>query len=256
MDMTELPVAFLDRLRELEGSYLRETDPVRQSGFGGGHERWRTERALVLDAVPDDGDFLDIGCANGYLLWCLVQWGREQHVRLTPYGVDCGAQLIALATQRLPQYASHFWIANAWEWIPPRQFRYVYSLYDCVPVELLPEYIRRLLTRYVEPGGTLIIGAYGSYSKQEAARDIAQDLAAAGFRVAGSSSRGELPVSRVAWIQAEQGHEPTRRSARLMPSVDMICIANGYAKRTCKTRHLAQGLRKSSDFLMCTQGKS
>jgi hypothetical protein len=133
--------------------------------------------------------------------------------------VDCGVQLIALATQRLPQYASHFWIANAWEWIPPRQFRYVYSLYDCVPVELLPEYIRRLLTRYVEPGGTLIIGAYGSYSKQEAARDIAQDLAAAGFRVAGSSSRGELPVSRVAWIQAEQGHEPTRRSARLMPSV-------------------------------------
>jgi hypothetical protein len=39
MDMTALPVEFLDRLRELEGSYLRETDPVRQSGFGGGHER-------------------------------------------------------------------------------------------------------------------------------------------------------------------------------------------------------------------------
>ena len=87
--MTELPVAFLHRLRALEGSYLRETDPIRQSGFGGGPERWRTERALVLDAVPDDGDFLDVGCANGYLLECLVQWGDEQHVRLTPYGVDC-----------------------------------------------------------------------------------------------------------------------------------------------------------------------
>jgi hypothetical protein len=32
--MVELPVAFLDRLRALEGAYLRETDPVRQSGFG------------------------------------------------------------------------------------------------------------------------------------------------------------------------------------------------------------------------------
>ena len=99
--MTALPVAFLDRLRALEVSYLRETDPVRQSGFGGGHKRWRTERELVLDAVPDDGDFLDIGCANGYLLECLVGWGQERQVRLTPYGVDCGAQLIALAQERL-----------------------------------------------------------------------------------------------------------------------------------------------------------
>jgi hypothetical protein len=213
MHMTELPVAFIDRLRALEGSYVRETDPVRQSGFGGGHERWRTERELVLDAVPDDGDLLDVGCANGYLLECLVQWGHERHIRLTPYGIDCGAHLIALAQQRLPQYAAHFWVANAWEWRPPRQFRYVYSLYDCVPEELLPEYIRRLVTRDVELGGTLIMGAYGSYSKQEAARDIATDIAAAGFRVAGSSSRGVLPMARVAWIRAEQGAveiEPAR----------------------------------------------
>ena len=203
--MVELPVAFLDRLRALEGAYLRETDPVRQSGFGGGPERWRTERELILDAVPDDGDFLDVGCANGYLLECLVQWGHERHVRLTPYGVDCGAQLIALAKQRLPQYVSHFWVANAWEWRPPRTFRYVYSLYDCVPEELLPAYIRRLMTRYVETGGTLIMGAYGSYSKREAARNIATDIAAAGFHVAGSLARGELPVARVAWIRAEQG---------------------------------------------------
>ena len=79
---------------------------------------------------------------------------------------------------------------------------YSYSLDDCTPAELLPAYIRRLLTRYVETGRTLIMGAYGSYSKQEAARDIATDTAAAGFRVAGSSSRGALPVSRVAWIRA------------------------------------------------------
>ena len=72
-----------------------------------------------------------------------------------------------LAKQRLPQYASHFWVANAWEWLPPRQFRYVSSVYDGVPEELLPAYIRRLVTRYVETGGTLILGAYGSSSKQK-----------------------------------------------------------------------------------------
>ena len=82
--MVELPVAFLDRLRALEGTYVRETDPVRQSGCGGGPERWRTERDLILDAVPDAGDLLDVGCANGSLLECLGQWGHERHVRLTP----------------------------------------------------------------------------------------------------------------------------------------------------------------------------
>ena len=201
--MVEPPIPFLDRLRELEESYLRETDPVRQSGFGGGHERWRRERELVLDAVVDDGDFLDVGCANGYLLECLVQWGRERGVRLAPYGVDYGARLVALARQRLPQYASNFWVANAWEWTPPRTFRYVYSLYDCVPRDLLPEYIRRLLARYVEPGGTLIMGAYGSRSRQQPAHDVATDITAAGYPVAGSASRGDLPVSRVAWVRAE-----------------------------------------------------
>ena len=77
-------------------------------------------------------------------------------------------------------------------------------MYDCVPDELLPEYIRRLLARYVEKmGGTLILGAYGSCSRHEAARDIVEDLTAAGIRVAGSSSRGELPVARVAWTRNE-----------------------------------------------------
>ena len=201
--MVEPPIPFLDRLRELEESYLRETDPVRQSGFGGGHERWRRERELVLDAVVDAVAFLDVGCANGYLLECLVQWGRERGVRLAPYGVDYGARLVALARQRLPQYASNFWVANAWEWTPPRTFRYVYSLYDCVPRDLLPEYIRRLLARYVEPGGTLIMGAYGSRSRQQPAHDVATDITAAGYPVAGSASRGDLPVSRVAWVRAE-----------------------------------------------------
>lgn len=197
----KLPVEFVARLRDLEGAYMRETDPVRQSGFSGGHERWRTERELILDAVTDDGDFLDVGCANGFLLECLVQWAEERHLRLTPYGVDCGANLVALAQARLPQYAMHFWVANAWDWTPPRQFRYVYSLYDCVPEALLPAYIRRLCARYVDVDGTLIIGAYGSFSRQEAARDIATDIEAAGFRVAGSSTRGALPVARVAWIR-------------------------------------------------------
>ena len=202
--MDELPPEFLDRLRDLEVSYLRETDPVRQSGFGGGQHRWRMERELVLDAVSGHGDFLDVGCANGHLLECLVKWALERDIRLTPYGVDFGAELIALAQKRLPKYGTHFWVGNSWEWIPPRPFDYVYSLYDCVPEDMLTAYIRRLVRHYLAASGTLILGAYGSLSKGEPARDVTLDIVAAGFRVVGSSSRGELPTSRVAWTRAEQ----------------------------------------------------
>jgi hypothetical protein len=46
------------------------------------------------------------------------------------------------------------------------------------------------------------------------------------------------------------------RRKRVMPGVDMICIATACAKRASKNRFLAQALSKSSDFLICTQGKS
>ena len=56
-DMTpeSLPPTFLDDLRELEAAYCRHDDPVCQSGFGGGSQRWREEREPIVDT---DGDFL------------------------------------------------------------------------------------------------------------------------------------------------------------------------------------------------------
>lgn len=196
-----LPYEYLRKLRELEEHYLAHDDPIRQSGFSGGEERWKNERGIMLDAVSEDGSFLDIGCANGYLLECLVEWAKHKGVTLTPYGVDMGARLVALAKQRFPQYASHFWVANAWDWRPPRKFSYVYALHDCVPEDYLIPWIRRLLAHYVKPGGTLIVGAYGSYSENLPACDIARELTAHGFSVSGSAVVGELPVAAIAWIK-------------------------------------------------------
>lgn len=197
-----LPEDFLRKLRELEQAYLSTDDPIRQSGFLAGAERWREERSIILQAVEDDGDFLDVGCANGYLLECLVGWAKDRGVTLTPYGVDQGAGLIELARQRLPELADHFWVANAWSWRPPRKFRYVYTLCDCVPEELFGNYVDRLLTRCVEPGGRLIIGAYGSHSRNQPARDVAAELGKAGHEVAGGASCGDLPVTRIVWLRA------------------------------------------------------
>jgi len=201
-DDQAIPEEFTEHLRGLERSYLVHNDPIMQSGYFGGAARWRREREIVLAAVEQDGDLLDVGCANGYLLECLVQWARDKGIALTPYGLDIGARLIELARRKLPAYADHFWVGEAWTWQPPRTFRYVYTLHDCVPGEFLREYARRLLSRCVSEGGRLIIGAYGSESRNEPARDIASALRESGFAVAGSASvsHQNLPVTRIAWL--------------------------------------------------------
>lgn len=163
--MSDLPQDFLAQVASLEPTYLLHDDPIRQSGFGGGAERWRAERGSILEAVTGDGDFLDIGCANGHLAECLVVWASERGIQLTPHGIDLGPRLIAEARRRLPQFAANFHVANGWDWRPGRPFRYVYTLSDCVPPEMLGEYAGRLLDRLVEPHGRLIVGSYGSRSR-------------------------------------------------------------------------------------------
>ena len=120
--------------------------------------------------------------------------------RITPHGVDIGPRLIEAAKERLPLFADNFHVANAWDWRPPRRFRYVYALHDCVPEGMLGEFARRLLERAVEPGGRLIIGAYGSRSRDEAPRLIGEALSAEGFEVAGTAMGGEPPLTAFAWV--------------------------------------------------------
>jgi SAM-dependent methyltransferase len=201
--MKALPDDFLRELAALPEAYLQHSDPIRQSGFGGKAERWRQEREPILDAVTRSGSFIDIGCANGYLLECLVMWGRMRRLELEPYGLDLSSDLIALARQRFPGFEDHFYIANAWGWEPPKRFDYVYTLYDNVPQTYLTEYVRQLFGNVVAAGGRLIVGAYGSRTRHKPAFDVAEFMNRAGFRVAGSRAAGAIPEARFAWIEAE-----------------------------------------------------
>jgi hypothetical protein len=195
-----LPSAFVNRLRELGEIYLRSDDPLKQSGFTGGSERWRCEREPILGAIADGGDFIDTCCANGYLLECLQAWGKERGQQIAPFGIDQSLRLIDIAKRRMPKYADHFQSANAWDWRPPRRYRYVYTLWDCVPEDYLSEFVRRLIESFVAPGGRLIIGAYGSLSRKEKPFDVETFLSSAGYRVSGSASSGDPAVARFAWI--------------------------------------------------------
>ncbi|MEM7244369.1 MAG: class I SAM-dependent methyltransferase [Acidobacteriota bacterium] len=195
-----LPAEFLRRARALADAYLSSDDPHRQCGFGGGSSRWRAEREPLLDAIDEDGDFLDLGCANGLLLESVVEWGTHRGVTLTPHGLDLSAELIALARRRLPAHADSLHVGDAWSWSPVRRVRWVYALSDLVPSTHLGELVNRLALEVVAPGGRLILGSYGSRSRGVAPDDLAAQLRELGHDVRGESAGGTGPVTRFAWI--------------------------------------------------------
>ncbi len=177
-----------------------------QSGFDGGATRWREERGPIVEAIDRDGTFIDVGCANGFLLESVCAWATlQQRWHLEPYGVDLNPGLITEAMKRWSGVADHFWVANAWEFAPPVKFDFVYSTTDCVPENLLAVYVARLLDRYVKPGGRLIVGNYGSKAKRVVPLNVGDLLDDFGFPVAGTMQGGKLrdnqgPVTRFAWL--------------------------------------------------------
>ena len=148
----------------LETAYLAGTEPWEQSGQSGPFERWKSLRKPIADAIDGDGTFLDIGCANGYLLECCLAWTAERGLKIEPFGVDLSARLIALAQERLPAYRDNFWVSNAFTWQPPRRFTFVRTCLVYAPAEQEQAYIQHLLTHFVEPGGRLLITNYGEGS--------------------------------------------------------------------------------------------
>jgi trans-aconitate methyltransferase len=184
--------------RDLEAAYLESQDPVVQSGFHGGRQRWVAERSPLVDGIHRNGTFLDVGCANGLLAADVVDWARQRGFQLVPHGVDLGARLVALARERLPGHADNFAAADAWSWDPDRQWTFVYSLLDLSPIELWCDWLHRLFG-WVELGGRLIVGSYGSKSRGELPLDVAGIFEGCGLDVAGSSAGGARPWTRFAW---------------------------------------------------------
>ncbi len=99
LESQKLMRAFPNFKALIEGSHVTGGDPQ------GLLEYWIQNRQPICDAIEKPGTFLDIGCANGFLLACLQLWSAHQ---ITPYGVDIDAGSLAMARDLLPEYASHF----------------------------------------------------------------------------------------------------------------------------------------------------
>ena len=161
MNDAELDSWFAHNKTILETAYLPATHPWQQSGVGLHTPRsardWEVLRRPIADCISTNGSFLDIGCANGYLLQCVLCWTQERDLQIDPYGLDFSEQLAALARQRLPDYANHIFVGNAWYWIPPYTFDYVNTTLDYIPEQLRETFVHRLLQHYVQPGGHLLV---------------------------------------------------------------------------------------------------
>lgn len=148
-----------DNLRLLQTAYLRADTPWGQSGNGGTIEDWERSRRPVADAIERDGTFLDVGCANGFLMESVQGWCAERGITVEPYGVDLGPELIRLAQRRLPQWADRLWVGNMQTWTPPDGLRF--DALQVRPDAVLPDRRRALLIHLrdhvLTEGGRLIV---------------------------------------------------------------------------------------------------
>lgn len=162
MDQVEIDKWFDSVKRELETAYVARDELWQQSGFLGSEERWIRLRRPIAECIDKSGTFLDIGCANGYLIECVTKWCAEMGIGVDPWGLDISEKLVDLARRRLPQLVDRLFVGNAWTWIPPRRFDFVRTELDIVPEGLRQAFVKRLLTDFVQPDGRLLVAEYRS----------------------------------------------------------------------------------------------
>lgn len=187
MNQEELTQWFDANKTLLETAYLTGQYPWQQSGVGLHSHRtaadWETLRRPISDCIDRSGSFLDIGCANGYLLECLLLWVSERNLVIDPYGLDLSEKLTEVAKERLPHFAHHLYVGNAWTWIPPRTFDYVRTELVYVPKELHQQFVSLLLKGYLNPHGRLLVAEYRGRQQTEPAITIDSYLVGMGFAV-------------------------------------------------------------------------
>lgn len=175
---------WFDEVRHiLEMAYTVAPTPWQASGKSGSFEEWTRLRIPNLAPVDHPGSYLDIGCANGFLLECLLAWAKLKGVALVPFGLDYSQKMVQLARHRLTRYAANIYHGNVYTWAPPQRYDYVRTELDYVPRNYRRPLIERLLAEFVNPDGKLILSDYRS-RRDDLSRDwIGDDLKAWGYEI-------------------------------------------------------------------------
>lgn len=180
--------------------HLAADTPWGQSGRDGDADSWEAARRLVVDAIDADSSFLDIGCANGYLMECVQRWCADKGLTVEPYGVDIAPELVDLAQRRLPDWTDRFWVGNAIDWTHSDDLRFdvVRTGLEYVPAFRRLDLVRHLLDAVV--GYRLVIGPFGETPGEHAIEMLLVD---GGHLIAGHAETTHTEpglVRRLLWI--------------------------------------------------------
>ncbi len=184
-------------------AYLAAAEPQAQSGKSGDEAEWRWSRELILDVFPKRAAFLDVGCANGYLMESVHRWGAERGITVEPYGLDISWRIATLARDRLPHWRDRIFVGDVATWDPPRRFDVVQIGIDEVRgKDRQRALIERVLRDFLEAGGKLVFRAARANDAVWNPVRILRDL---GFEPEGiieapHPETGELRVT--AWLSA------------------------------------------------------
>lgn len=192
----ELPQWFETVRDFLQSAYVAAETPWQGSGKSGTFAEWTRLRIPVTELLHKDGSFLDIGCANGFLLQCLEQWAAHIPRQLSLHGLDIGEQLVAAARTRLPHRADYIHVGNGWDWQPPHRYDFVRTELVYVPTPFQNDYVKRLRRDVVAPDGRLIIAHYRGRTEDLSSGWHSEKLQAWGYTISetanGYSKTGQL----------------------------------------------------------------
>jgi hypothetical protein len=197
----ELPTSGTTRAKDddspdwFDRVYLATDDPRAQSGFRGSAERWEAARKLIAYPIDRPGTFLDVGCANGLLMECVVRWAVFP---VEPYGIDFAPGLVDCAQRRLPEWRERIVLADARSWTPPHKFDFVHVRLDQGDVRDVLSFGRRI-----------IVSSDGSFRRPDSKRcePVAERLTAMGLDVSGAEyrrSHEERVELCVAWVDVDR----------------------------------------------------
>jgi SAM-dependent methyltransferase len=171
-------------------AYLAGDNPRSQSGHSGSEDHWQVARSHICSALHNSGTFLDVGCASGYLMECVVGWAAAAGLDIEPHGLDLSPQLADLARQRVPHWAHRIHTGNVIDWQPPQRYDFVRTGLEYVPRRRRADLLQRLLDVAVAPRGRLILGSFSEEVPDLLpGPSLEEELTAWGFAVSGRTQR-------------------------------------------------------------------
>lgn len=178
---------FANHNKYFTSHYLAEKNPRGQSGHGGDEERYRYAQEMVLSAINRSGTFIDIGCANGYLIEKLDSWLEGTQLTLEFSGLDISVELVDLARSRLPLWKDRMYVENALYWTPIAKYDFAcVKELDYVPKTRRKRFFLHLANNFLAGGGRLILGPQ---TEERGKPEIESEVTRWGYPPSGSTCK-------------------------------------------------------------------